>query len=62
MKMRIVIRKVEDDLYIGSCPNLEGCHIEAPTAEEARMLVREAIHQLIQSYKQHYEKIPARQN
>lgn len=59
MKLRIVIRKIEEGLYIGSCPNLEGCHIEAPSVEEARSLVRQAINQLIQSYKQHYEKIPA---
>ena len=61
MKLRIIVRKIEEGLYIGSCPNLEGCHIEAPSAQEARTLVRQAINQLIHSYKQHYEKIPTRE-
>ena len=57
MKLRITIRKVEDGLYIGSCPNLEGCHIEAPTTQEARTMIRVAVNELVKSYKHHYEKV-----
>ncbi len=58
MKLRIVIRKVAEDLYIGTCPNLEGCHVEATTPEAARNLLRSAIEAYIISYKQRHEKIP----
>ncbi|RMF56709.1 MAG: type II toxin-antitoxin system HicB family antitoxin [Calditrichaeota bacterium] len=58
MKLRIVIRKVEKDLYIGSCPNLEGCHIEASSEEEARKILKAAINAYLLSYKQRHEKIP----
>ena len=60
MKIRIVIKKIEEDLYIGSCPNLEGCHVEAPSADEARDLLKAAINAYIISYKQRHEKIPTR--
>ena len=57
MKLRVVVRKIEDGLFIASCPDLEGCHVEAETAPKARELLKTAITAYMLSHKQHYEKI-----
>lgn len=60
MKLRIIIRKVDDNLYIGSCPNLEGCHVEASTEERAKKMLKAAINAYVMSYRQRHEKIPVK--
>ncbi|RMI08928.1 MAG: type II toxin-antitoxin system HicB family antitoxin [Calditrichaeota bacterium] len=60
MKLRIVVRKVEANLYIASCPELEGCHVEADTEQGARALIKKAINAYVISYKQRHEKLPLR--
>lgn len=57
MKLRVVVRKVEDRLYIASCPNLEGCHVEAESEKKAQELLKVAINAYVQSHKQHHEKV-----
>ena len=57
MKLRIVVRKIEDGLYIGSCPTLEGCHVEAESEQTAQALLKIAINAYIRSHKQRHEKI-----
>lgn len=58
MKFSIVIKKVRDNLYIASVPELKGCHVQAQTAEEVRERIKEAIKAYIQSFQQHNEKLP----
>lgn len=60
MKLKIIIRKIKANLYLGSCPNLEGCHIQANSEEEAEALLKAAIQAYITSYKKHHEKLPVR--
>lgn len=57
MKLRVVVRKVEDELYIASCPSLEGCHVEAENEKRAQALLKAAINAYIVSHKQRREKI-----
>ena len=60
MKFHIVIQKVRDNLYLASCPNLKGCHVQAASQVEAKRLIRVAIQALIKSYQQHHEKVDIR--
>lgn len=58
MKLKIRIKKIKDNLYLASCPNLEGCHVQANSEKEAEILLKAAIQSYIKSYKQRYEKLP----
>ncbi len=60
MKLRVVVRKIEDGLYVGSCPNLEGCHVEAETEAKVQALLKAAINAYVISHKQRHEKIQVR--
>ena len=39
----VVIEKDEDDFYIGSVPELRGCHTQAKSLDELMERVKEAI-------------------
>jgi predicted RNase H-like HicB family nuclease len=39
----IVIEQDEDDIYVASVPELEGCHTQAKTLDELRERIKEAI-------------------
>lgn len=58
MKLKIRIKRIQDNLYLASCPNLEGCHVQGNSEKEAEMLIKVAIQAYIKSYKQRYEKLP----
>ncbi len=58
MKLKIRIKKIKDNLYLASCPNLGGCHVQADSEKEAEILLKTAIQAYIKSYKQRYEKLP----
>lgn len=58
MKLKLVIRKITNDQYIGHCPSLPGCAIEATTEERARQLLKAAINAYVISHKQRNEKLP----
>lgn len=58
MKLKILIRRIKDNLYLASCPNLKGCHIQASSEEEAEMVLREAMQAYMMSYKHRHEKLP----
>ena len=60
MKLKILIRKIKANIYLASCPNLEGCHIQAGNEKDAEILLKAAIQAYIMSYKQHHEKLPVR--
>ncbi len=57
MKLRIVIHKAADNLFVANCPNLPGCAVEAETEKQARELLRAAINAYIISHKQRNEKL-----
>jgi predicted RNase H-like HicB family nuclease len=58
MKLKIRIKKIKDNLYLASCPDLEGCHVQASSEKEAEVYLKAAIQAYINSYKQRYEKLP----
>ncbi len=58
MKLNIQIRKIRNDLYIASCTDLIGCHVQGNSKEEAISRIKEAIKLMIISYKKHFEKVP----
>ncbi len=58
MNLRIVIRRIGKGHYIASCPNLEGCHVEAESKEKAEAMLKAALNAYVQSYRQRHEKIP----
>ena len=58
MKLKIIIRKISKDVFIGHCPSLPGCAIEAESEDAARNLLKAAINAYIVSCKQRNEKLP----
>ena len=57
MKFNIKLKKVREDLYLASCTNLPGCHIQAESRAEAERMIKSAIQAYLKSYKQHHEKL-----
>ncbi|HQV31840.1 MAG TPA: hypothetical protein PKV71_08180 [Calditrichia bacterium] len=57
MKLTIRVSKITDELYIGSCRELKGCHVEAKTEDGVRNLLKVAINAYVLSHKQRHEKI-----
>jgi predicted RNase H-like HicB family nuclease len=62
MKLRVVVRKIEDGLFIASCPELEGCHVEAESEAAAKTLLKAATTAYILSHKQRHEKVQIKSN
>lgn len=60
MKLRIVVRKIEDNLFLASCPALKGCHVEAESEAQAQSLIKAALQAYLTSYKQRHEKVSFR--
>ncbi len=58
MQLRIEVKKIKDNLYIASCPNLRGCHVQAESEAIAVRRIREATRLMVLSYKKHFEKVP----
>lgn len=42
-EFNVVVERDEDGLFVASVPGLPGCHTQAPTMEELRTRVKEAI-------------------
>ena len=42
-EFNVVVERDEDGLFVASVPGLPGCHTQAPTMEELRVRVKEAI-------------------
>ncbi|MFZ0390935.1 MAG: type II toxin-antitoxin system HicB family antitoxin [Calditrichia bacterium] len=60
MKLKVEFRKIHDHLYIGSCPDLLGCHVQANSRENVEKRLNEAAKLIILSFKNHHEKVPLR--
>jgi len=57
MKLKIVIRKIDEKIYLASCPTLKGCHVESESEEAAHEAIQRAIKAYVVSHKQRHEKI-----
>lgn len=58
MKLRVLIERDEDGMFVAECPTLPGCISQGKTLKEAKANIREAIQAYIESLKKHGEPIP----
>jgi len=56
MKFKIQVKKCGPNLYLASCLNLPGCHVQGRSEQEVKQLIQIAIAAYLKSYKQHHEK------
>jgi len=57
-KYRILIEKDENDIYIASCPALQGCYSQGDTVDEALQNIKNAIQLHIEARQALGEPIP----
>lgn len=57
-KFPIVIEKDEEGFFMADCPDLQGCHTQGKTIEEAITNIRDAIELHIKILKEDKEEIP----
>lgn len=57
-KYRILIEKDENDIYIASCPALQGCYSQGDTVDEALQNIKDAIQLHIEARQALGEPIP----
>lgn len=58
MRLDIEIKKVGKNLFVASCRDLPGCHVQASDEQQARKRISEAVKLMIISFKQHFERVP----
>jgi len=54
----VVIEKDEDGFFVADCPDLQGCHSQGKTIEEAITNIRDAIKLHLKILKEEREEIP----
>ena len=54
----VVIEKNEDGFFVADCPDLQGCHSQGKTIEEAITNIRDAIQHNLKILKEEREEIP----
>ncbi len=54
----VIIEKDTDGFFVADCPDLQGCHTQGKTLEEAITNIRDAIKLHIKILKQEKEDIP----
>lgn len=57
-KYRILIEKDENDIYIASCPALQGCYSQGDTVDEALQNIKDAIQLHIEARQALGEPVP----
>ena len=57
-KYQILIEKDENDIYIASCPALQGCYSQGDTVDEALQNIKDAIQLHIEARQALGEPIP----
>ena len=57
-KFVVVVEQDEDGTYIGSVPDLKGCHSYGATMDELLINIKEAIEANIEALKQENKEIP----
>lgn len=57
-KFSVIIEKDEAGLYVADCPDLQGCHSQGKTLEEAITNIRDAIELNLKILKEDKQDIP----
>jgi len=57
MNRKVVITKVEDGVYVSSCPSLPGCISQGSTRWEALVNIKDAIAGYLVSLEKHGESV-----
>lgn len=57
-KFPVIIEKDEDGLFVADCPDLQGCHTQGRTIEEAITNIRDAIKLNLKILKRERQDIP----
>ena len=57
-KFPVIIEKDEDGLFVADCPDLQGCHTQGKTLEEAFTNIRDVIKLHLKILKEDKEDIP----
>lgn len=57
-KFPVIIEKDEGGLYVADCPDLQGCHAQGETIEEAITNIRDAIKLHLKILKEEKQDIP----
>jgi len=54
----VIIEKDEDGFFVADCPDLQGCHTQGKTIEEAITNIRDAIKLHVKILKEENQEIP----
>ena len=57
-KFPVIIEKDEDGFFVADCPDLQGCHTQGKTLEEAITNIRDAIKLNLKVFKEEKQEIP----
>ncbi len=57
-KFSVIIEKDEDGFFVADCPDLQGCHTQGKTLEEAITNIRDAIKLNLKILKEEKQVIP----
>lgn len=57
-KFPVIIEKDEDGFFVADCPDLQGCHTQGKTIEEAITNIRDAIKLHLKILKEEKQDIP----
>jgi len=57
-KFPVIIEKDEDGFFVADCPDLQGCHTQEKTLEEAIANIRDAIKLHVKILQEDKEEIP----
>lgn len=57
-KFPVIIEKDEDGFFVADCPDLQGCHTQGRTIEEAITNIRDAIELNLKILKKDKQDIP----
>ena len=57
-KFPVIIEKDEDGFFVADCPDLQGCHSQGATIEEAITNIRDAIKLNLKILKEEKQDIP----
>ena len=58
MKIKALIHKDEDGMFVVECPTLPGCVSQGKTKEEALENIKDAISGYMESLRKHDEHVP----
>lgn len=59
-ELQVVIEQDEDEVYIASCPALEGCYTQGNTFEEALENIKDVIKMCLEELKEEGKEVEVR--